>query len=84
MAKAASTLKQVFQQQPTGLTLVELNKLTGLKPSEISMGLCYLIRMRWLSREQIKNENKRGRRSVYVYTFHPDRLPKPTEPINEQ
>ena len=84
MAKAASTLKQVFQKQPTGLTLVELNKLTGLKPSEISMGLCYLIRMRWLSREQIKNENKRGRRSVYVYTFHPDRLPKPMEPINEQ
>lgn len=76
MANAAKTLKQVFQQQPTGLTLVELSKLTGLKANEISMGLCYLMRMRWLTRDQIKNENKMGRRNVYVYTFHPERLPK--------
>lgn len=77
MANAAKKVKSLLQANPVGLTLAEIkNQIPDLKANEISMALCYLMRMRWLSREPKKNEKVMGRRNIYTYTFHAERLPK--------
>ena len=85
MANAAKKVKSLLQANPVGLTLAEIkNQIPDLKANEISMALCYLMRMRWLSREPVKNAKTMGRKNVYTYTFHPERLTKTTESINDQ
>jgi hypothetical protein len=41
------------------------------------MGLCYFMRQRYMTREPIKNEQSRGRKTVWLYTYHLTKLPKP-------
>jgi hypothetical protein len=47
-----------------------------LKSSQISMSLCYLMRARWLTREQTESGIKRGHQMIWRYTYHQERLPK--------
>ncbi len=76
MANAVRKVRDVFRAARCPLTLVEINEaMPDLKPSQISMALCYFRRQRYVSREQIKNENTKGRKNVWMYTFHETRLP---------
>jgi len=50
--------------------------LPELKASQISMALCYFMRQRYMTREQIKNEQSRGRKNVWLYHYHAEKLPK--------
>lgn len=85
MANAAKKVKSLLQANPVGLTLAEIkNQIPDLKANEISMALCYLMRMRWLTREPVKNAKTMGRKNVYTYTYHSERLTKTTESINDQ
>ena len=85
MANAAKKVKSLLQANPVGLTLAEIkNQIPDLKANEISMALCYLMRMRWLTREPVRNAKTMGRKNVYTYTFHSERLTKTTESINDQ
>jgi hypothetical protein len=47
-----------------------------LKSSQISMSLCYLMRSRWVTRDQVESGLKRGHKMMYRYTYHQERLPK--------
>lgn len=85
MANAAKKVKSLLQSNPVGLTLSEIkNQIPDLKANEISMALCYLMRMRWLTRQPVKNTKTMGRKNVYTYTYHSERLTKTTESINDQ
>lgn len=75
MANAVRKVRDVFRAAQCPLTLVEINEaMPDLKPSQISMALCYFRRQRYVSREQVKNENAKGRRNVWLYTFHEKKL----------
>lgn len=77
MANASVKVRMAFAAHATPLTLNKIKAhASDLKSSEISMALRYLQRQRFLTREQIDNENSKGRKKVWLYTYHPDRLPK--------
>lgn len=75
MANAVRKVRDVFRAAQCPLTLVEINQaMPDLKASQISMALCYFRRQRYVSREQVKNENTKGRKQVWMYTFHEAKL----------
>ena len=75
MPNATVQVKEVFKAAQCALTLSDIKTaLPDLKASEISMALCYFRRGQYLSREQIENQNKLGRKKVWLYHFHPTRL----------
>lgn len=76
-SNAASKVRALFKQLQKPLTLNDINKAhPELKATEISMALSYLRANRYLSREQIANTNPKGRKLVYIYTYHDTKLPK--------
>lgn len=76
MANASSKVRAIFIDADTTLTLAEIKeKATDLKSSEISMALSYLMRQRYLTRDTVPNKSNRGRKNVYVYQYHEQRLP---------
>jgi hypothetical protein len=83
MANAAVRVRNVFKTEQKPLTLADINNaLPDLKPSQVSMALCYFRRQRYMTREQIKSEKPKGRKQVWLYTFHDVKLPKPVEVAN--
>lgn len=79
MAKAALTVKQVLQEHTGQITLAQIQaKAPQLKSNEVSMALCYLMKMRYLTRELIPNSTPKSRKQVWLYTYHANRLPKET------
>lgn len=76
MANAVRKVRDVFHAAQCPLTLVEINEaMPGLKASEISMALSYFLKQRYVTREPVKNENTRGRKMVWLYTYHQLKLP---------
>jgi hypothetical protein len=83
MANAAVRVRDVFKAAQQSLTLADINNaLPDLKPSQVSMALCYFRRQRYLTREQIQSDKSKGRKQVWLYTFHDVKLPKPVEVAN--
>jgi predicted transcriptional regulator len=77
MANASSKVHAVFQSLAVPLTLNKIKAhAPDLKSSEISMALHYLQRQRFLTREQVDNSHGKGRKKVWLYQYHPERLPK--------
>lgn len=80
-SNAASKVRALFKREQKPLTLTDINKFhPELKASEISMALSYLRANRYLTREQVANANAKGRKQIFVYTYHETKLPK-VEPI---
>ncbi len=88
MANASSKVRALFtESEGNPLTLMTIRtKLQDLRASEISMALCYLMRQRYLTREKIANSQAKGRKEVWSYRYHAERLPATTEQetANEQ
>lgn len=84
MSNASSKVRTLFQEsEGTPLTLMLIkSKLQDLKASEISMALCYLMRQRYLTRQKVANQQTKGRKEVWSYTYHAERIAKPTEQEN--
>jgi predicted transcriptional regulator len=81
MANAANKVRDVFKAAQCELTLAEIKEaMPELKSNEVSMALCYFRKQRYLTRKQVENKSNKGRKSVWIYTFHETRLPKP-EPV---
>lgn len=81
---AASKLRALFKREQKPLTLTDINKFhPELKQNQISMALSYLRKYRYLSREQVANANAKGRKQVFVYTYHETKLPKPEQVVAE-
>jgi hypothetical protein len=76
MSNAATKVREVFELTKRPMTLTDLrNARPDLKPSQISMALCYYMRQRYMTREQIANEQSVGRKKVWLYTFYQIKLP---------
>lgn len=76
MANAASKVRDLFKLTQRPMTLTEIRKSQpDLKASQVSMALCYLMRQRYMTREAVKNEQTRGRRTVWLYTYYNQKLP---------
>jgi predicted transcriptional regulator len=83
MANAASKVRDVFKAAQCELTLAEIREaMPELKSNEVSMALCYFRKQRYVTRRQIDNKSSKGRKAVWLYTYHDARLPKP-EPVAE-
>lgn len=77
MANAVSKIRDIFGSYDGKMTLTDIRQaLPELKSSQISMALCYFIRQRYMTREEVANEKSSGRKKVWIYTYHPVRLPK--------
>ena len=83
VANASSKVKEVFKSTQRPMTLNEIQKaIPDLKASEISMALCYFMRQRYLTREHVANTST-GRKKVWLYHFHNQRLEKPNASTQE-
>ena len=71
---AASKVRELFIAQSLPLTLADIASQTELKAPQISMALCYLRRQRYLSRTKVSNTHSRGRKEVWQYEYHPNRI----------
>ena len=77
MANAVSKIRDIFGSYDGKMTLTDIRQaLPELKSSQISMALCYFLRQRYMTREEVTNEKSSGRKKVWIYTYHPVRLPK--------
>lgn len=80
---SATKIRSLFISSQAPLTISDIRVAhPELKANEISMALCYLLKQRYLTRETTENKLKDGRKKVFVYTYHIERLP--AEAINEQ
>ena len=77
MPNATTTVRAMFEAQDKPLTMPDILPLVPLlKKNEVSMALCYLIKTGHLSRERVARAGTRGRKEIWQYSFHRERLPK--------
>ncbi|CAB4127034.1 hypothetical protein UFOVP79_45 [uncultured Caudovirales phage] len=77
MANAVAKIRDIFSSHDGKMTLTDIRQaLPELKSSQISMALCYFMRQRYMTRETISNDQTMGRKKVWIYQYHPVRLPK--------
>jgi hypothetical protein len=77
VSQAVTKIKQAFANSQNALTITDLRTIyPELKSSQISMSLCYLMRARWVTRNQVESGIKRGHKMIWSYTYHQERLPK--------
>ena len=77
VSQAVTKIKQAFANSEKALTITDLRMIyPELKSNQISMSLCYLMRARWVTREQTESGIKRGHKMIWRYTYHQERLPK--------
>jgi hypothetical protein len=77
MANAATKVRDIFQLTQRPMTLTEIRQAQpDLKASQISMALCYFMKQRYMTREQIQNDQSRGRKQVWKYTYSDTKLPR--------
>lgn len=65
---AVSKVRAAFDELGRPLTLAQIKEHTGLLKNEVSMALCYLMRVDQATRVLIPNEGIRVRKNVYQYT----------------
>lgn len=76
MSNAVVKIRALFEKNDVPMTLRQINEsLNDLKPSEISMGLSYLLRQRYVKRSLTDNSST-GRKSVWIYQYYMTKLPK--------
>lgn len=73
-SNAASKVRSQFVEKKQPLTVNDIFKNTDLEYPAISMALHYLMRQKYLTREVIANPLPLGRRTIYAYTYHENRL----------
>ena len=62
-------IRKLFEASNDAITIADIRKTyPELKPNEISMALCYLLKQEYLNRQLIENSVKGGRKNVYSYT----------------
>ena len=77
MANAATKVRDIFQLTQRPMTLTEIRQAQpDLKASQISMALCYFMKQRYMTREQVQNDQSRGRKQVWKYTYSDIKLPR--------
>lgn len=75
MANTVQKLRALFEATNKPMTITEIKQLSSdLKSSEISMGLCYLKRQRYVYRTIVPNPTH-GRKNVYQYHYSKTKLP---------
>lgn len=79
MSNATKKVRTIMQENASVNTLTDLRRvLPDLKASEISMALCYLMKQRYLTRMEIENTASKGRKKVWRYQYHAERVPAMT------
>lgn len=78
MANAVQDIRAVFKAAEKKLTLADIKALKPeLQSNQISMALCYFMRQRYVTREQIDAQNAQGRKKIWLYSYHNEKLPQP-------
>ena len=70
MANEVANVRAVLEEG-NPVTLNDIQDITGMKPSAISMALCYFIKHQRVTRELIENPKQKGRKHVWQYRYIP-------------
>jgi hypothetical protein len=72
MANATRNVRAIFEAAQCPLTLTDIKlAMPELKSNQISMSLCYFMRKGDVTRTQVPNEQSKGRKNVWLYTYTP-------------
>ena len=66
---AVKRVRQAFEKAGIPQTLKKIQIETGLEAPEVSMALCYLLKSRFVTRQEIPNPEGKGRASVWMYSY---------------
>jgi hypothetical protein len=76
MTQAASKLRTLLKTKTEPVTLTAIKEVyPELKASQISMALCYLMKNRYVTRQKVPSNLARGRKEIWSYTYHSEKLP---------
>jgi hypothetical protein len=76
MTQAASKLRTLLKTKTEPVTITAIKEVyPELKASQISMALCYLMKNRYLTRQKVPSNASRGRKEIWSYTYHAEKLP---------
>lgn len=69
-SQAVTKIRDLFRERGEPLSITAIREaLPDLKASQISMTLCYLMRQKYVVREQVDNPRPKERKKVWVYTY---------------
>jgi len=74
-SQAVTKIRALFREAAKPLSITDIRQtLPDLKPSQISMTLCYFMRQKYVVREHIDNPRPKERKKVWLYTYSDDRF----------
>ena len=73
-SNALVKVRALFLAEQGALTLSIISQKTGLKPSAVSMALRHLLKQRYVTRGAIPNHTFKGRKEVWLYQYHPNKV----------
>lgn len=73
-SQSVGKVRQAFREAMKPLTINDVIALKpDLKPNQVSTAFCYLMRQKYVIREQIDNPAAKGRKKIWIYTYSDDR-----------
>ncbi len=69
-SQAVTKIRTLFREAAKPLSITDIRQaIPELKPSQISMTLCYFMRQKYVIREQVDNPRPKERKKVWLYTY---------------
>lgn len=69
-SQAVTKIRTLFREASKPLSITDIRQaIPELKPSQISMTLCYFMRQKYVIREQVDNPRPKERKKVWLYTY---------------
>jgi hypothetical protein len=74
-SQAVTKIRALFRNANKPLCITDIREaIPELKPSQISMTLCYFMRQRYVIRESIDNPRPKERKKIWLYTYSDQRF----------
>ena len=74
-SQAVTKIRALFRTANKPLCITDIREaIPELKPSQISMTLCYFMRQKYVKRESIDNPRPKERKKVWLYTYSDQRF----------
>ena len=73
-SQSVGKVRSAFREAQKPMTINDVIAMKpDLKPNQVSTAFCYLMKQKYVIREQIDNPANKGRKKVWVYTYSDNR-----------
>lgn len=73
-SQSVGKVRAAFREAQKPMTINDVIAMKpDLKPNQVSTAFCYLMKQKYVIREQIDNPANKGRKKIWVYTYSDNR-----------